>query len=220
MNTTCKNVEQLTDYLEGRLSSRQRREVESHLFVCDQCLEYVHVCRRVTSALSINKSAIVPTSSTKQAIAALDGLEEGSLLDKLAGSIKALRLQCRRFIEQKGIVGFAALEPIRGDKTMVADDLVLLHKTFSDLESEIAIEKIDHQMANVGVAINKASDDQPPVRVSLLADDREVASYLMRSGDAYFESVPFGHYTLMFTRNGALIGQYAFQIKETGNGSQ
>ncbi len=157
---------------------------------------------------------------TKRVIGGLDRLDEGSLLDKLAGRARALSLQWQRFLEQNGKLGFAALAPIRGNKTLVADDLVLLQKTFSDLETEISVEKIDHQLANVSVAIRKANPEKTPVRVSLMADDREVASYLMDKGDAHFESVTFGHYALMFTHNSTLIGRYSFQIKETGNGSQ
>jgi len=220
MKTFCISKERLTDYLEGRLSSDQRRQIESHLSDCDLCLEYVHIYRRVCSAASINKATVVPTGSTKRVISALERLDEGNLIDKLAGHIKALSLQWRRFFELNGIMGFAALEPIRGNKTKVADDMVLLNKTFSDLETEIAIEKIEHRLANVSVTIDNADTYKTPVRVSLMSDDRELASYLINMGDAYFESVPFGHYTLNFTRSGVLIGQYSFQIKETGNGTQ
>jgi hypothetical protein len=220
MKTICLTDEHLTDYLEGRLSPRQRRQVERHLSLCDQCLEYVHICRRIGSSLSINQAAIAPTAATKRVLAGLDRLNEGSLLDKLKGRGKALSLQWRRFLEQNGKLNFAALAPIRGNKTLVADDLVLLHKTFPDLETEISIEKVDRQLANVSVVVRKANPKKTPVRVSLMAEDREVASYLMDTGDAHFESVAFGHYALMFTHHSTLIGTYSFQIKETGNGSQ
>ena len=220
MKTMCLTDEHLTDYLEGRLSPRQRRQIERHLSLCDQCVEYVHICRRIGSALSINQAAMAPTAATKRVLAGLDRLDEGSLLDKLTGRVKALSLQWRRFLEQNSKLSFAALTPIRGNKTLVADDLVLLHKTFSDLETEISIEKVDHQLANVSVAIHKANPEKVPVRVSLMAEDREVASYLMDTGYAHFESVTFGHYALMFAHNSTLIGHYSFQIKETGNGSQ
>lgn len=124
------------------------------------------------------------------------------------------------FFEQDSQLGVAALAPIRGNKTLVADDLVLLRKTFPDLETEISIEKVDRLLANVSVTIRKANPEKAPIRVSLMADDREVASYLVDKGEAHFESVTFGHYALAFTTNGTLIGRYLFQIKETGNGSR
>ena len=220
MKTMCVSDENLTDYLEGRLPPRQRRQVERHLSLCDQCLEYVHICRRIGLVLSVNQAAIAPTAATKRILGELDRLDEGNLLDKLTGRVKALSLQWQRFLEQNSKLSFAALAPIRGNKTQVADDLVIVQKTFSDLETEISVEKVDHQLANVTVAIRKANPEKVPVRVSLMAEDRELASYLMDKGDAHFESVTFGHYALMFTHNSTLIGHYSFQIKETGNGSQ
>ena len=217
----CVSDEHLTDYLEGRLPPRQRRQVERHLSLCDQCLEYVHICRRIGLVLSVNQAAIAPTAATKRILGGLDRLDGGNLLDKLTGRVKALSLQWQRFLEQNNSrLSFAALAPIRGNKTQVADDLVLVQKAFADLEAEISVEKVDHRLANVGVAILKANPEKAPVRVSLMDEDREVASYLMDQGDAHFEAVAFGHYALMFTRNSTLIGHYSFQIKETGNGRQ
>ncbi len=216
----CVSDEHLTDYLEGRLSPKQRGQVESHLSLCDQCLEYAHVYRSISSASSINETAIAPAALTNQVIGGLDRLDDGSLVDWLAGHAIAVFFQGQRFLEQNGKMGFTTLAPIRGNKTQVADDLVLLQKTFSDLETEISVEKIEHQLANVSVYIRKANPEKTPIRVSLMSDDREVASYLADKGDAYFESVTFGHYALVFTHNGTLLGRYSFQIKETGNGSQ
>ena len=220
MKTFCISEERLTDYLEGRLSSRLRSRVERHLSVCDRCLEYIQVYRPTFAAASIDKSAIVPTEATKRVIDGLDGLNKGCLWDRLAGRARAMFLQWQRLVEQFGMMGSAALQPIRGDKTVVADDLVMLRKTFSGLETEISLEKIDCGLANVNVVIRNASPDRTPVRVSLVSDNRELASYLIGLGGAYFESVPFGHYTLCFSQNGHLIGQYGFQIKESGNGNQ
>ena len=216
----CVSDEHLTDYLEGRLPPHQRRQVESHLSLCDQCLEYAHVYRSISSASSINETAIAPAALTNQVIGGLDRLDDGSLVDWLAGRTRAVSLQMQGFLEHNGKMGFTTLAPIRGYKTLVADDLVLLQKTFSDLETEISVEKVDRQVANVSVFIRKANPEKVPVRVSLMAEDREVASYLADKGDAYFESVTFGHYALVFTHNGTLLGRYSFQIKETGNGSQ
>lgn len=220
MKTMCLNDEHLTDYSEGRLSPRQRRQVERHLSLCDQCLDYVHMCRRIDSGLSIDKTALAPTVLTKRTIGGLDRMAAGSPLDWLAGRARALSLQWRRFFERQGKLGFAALATIRGNKTLVADDLALVRKTFSDLETEISVEKIDHQVVTVSVAIRNANPEKTPVRVSLMSEEREVASYLIDKGGVHFESVTFGHYALMFTRNSSLIGRYFFQIKETDNGSQ
>jgi anti-sigma factor RsiW len=44
-------VELVTDYLEGRLSRKQRRRFESHLRACPNCREYLEQMRRTIAAL-------------------------------------------------------------------------------------------------------------------------------------------------------------------------
>jgi hypothetical protein len=57
-----------------------------------------------------------------------------------------------------------------------------------------------------------------PIRVTLLKNKREVSSYLTNGSNAVFEDMPFDHYLLLFTRNGAKVGEYLFEIKESRNG--
>ena len=111
-----------------------------------------------------------------------------------------------------------ALAPVRGDKFKVSDDLVLLAQSFSGLDTEIEIEKIDACQASVKVSVFGTDTDTMPVRVSLVENEREIASYLVGRQSAYFDAVPFGHYTLIYTRNGANLGKYDFAIKGTTHG--
>jgi hypothetical protein len=218
MTRTCISDERLADYLEGRLSSTERGQIEDHLSFCEHCLDTVQIYQRLVPE-HFGRPEIVPPTAVKQALCRLDRLDSGSLMDALSGRIRSLILKWKEYVNAKGMGGHAVLEPIRGSKTLVANDLVVLNKTFSDLETEISIEKIDPRLAIVSVTISKVNPEKTPVRVSLMTEQREVASYLVGSGDAYFERVPFGHYTLRFTSNGALIGQYAFQLKETDDDS-
>ena len=44
-------VELVTDYLEGKLSRRQRRRFESHLRACPNCRQYLEQMRQTIAAL-------------------------------------------------------------------------------------------------------------------------------------------------------------------------
>lgn len=219
MKNMCLSDEYLIDFLEGRLTSNQRGQVEFHLSCCDQCLEYTYTYKSIGSAVFTSNASIAPSALTKRVIKKISRLNKGNLLDRLAGRGKAIILQWKRRLEQHKRLGFASLAPIRGNKTQLADGLVLLQQTFSDIETEISVEKIDHHLANIIVSIGKANPEKVPVRVTLMSEGREVASYLIEKGDAQFESVEFGHYALLFTSNGTLIGRYYFQIKESGHAS-
>lgn len=218
MTDTCISDERLADYLEGRLSSGERAQIEAHISFCERCLDSVQIYQRLGTE-PFSQSEAVPSTAAKRSLVGLDRLDPGRLLDALAGRIRALILRWEHYANTKGMGDRAVLDPIRGSKTLVDEDMVVLKKTFSDLEAEISIEKIDPQVATISVVISKVNPEKAPVRVSLTTKQREVASYLMGSGDAYFEQVPFGHYTLRFTSNGGVIGQYAFQLKETDDDS-
>lgn len=50
---------------------------------------------------------------------------------------------------------------------------------------------------------------------------REIASYLVgKRGYVLFDDVPFGHYTLTLARDGEMLGDYLFEIKETRYGKK
>ena len=109
------------------------------------------------------------------------------------------------------------LAPIRGSKRIISEDLILIRKSFDDFNAEIEIEKTGHDRARIDVMVTEKTQNNP-IRVTLLKNKREVSSYLTNGSNAVFEDIPFDHYLLLFTRNGAKIGEYLFEIKENRNG--
>ena len=54
-------VELVTDYLEGKLSRRQRRRFESHLRACPNCRQYLEQMRQTIAALgAVEPEALAP----------------------------------------------------------------------------------------------------------------------------------------------------------------
>ena len=218
MQKQCLNSETIADYLEGRLGPHDRESVEVHLAQCRSCLEDVLVARQVFRQRSADCMKAVPPAVTQRAIAGLDGTNSGTLWDALSARFKAIFLESSRLLHGIGYPFPDALAPVRGSKVKVSDDLVLLAQSFSGLDTEIEIEKTDSCQANVKVTIFGTDAGQLPVRVSLVKNEREVASYLVGRQAAFFDAVPFGQYALVYTRNGANLGKYDFTIKETGHG--
>jgi len=108
-------------------------------------------------------------------------------------------------------------QPVRGFKRKVAKDLVLLKKTFEDVESEIEIEKVGENKALIRVRLLLADLTSQKIRVTLKKGDREIASHLAEEAYVLFEDIPFGHYSLTFARDGLTLGTYLFEIKETAH---
>jgi anti-sigma factor RsiW len=64
---TCREVVELvTDYLEGRLSRRDRRRFDRHIAACDGCTAYLEQMRLTVAALGrVPESAISPAARTE-----------------------------------------------------------------------------------------------------------------------------------------------------------
>lgn len=216
----CIDSETLADYLEGRLQDQARDRVDLHLSECNRCLEDLLLTRRVFHQRSGECLQAVPPEVTNRPIVQLDQIQKGNWYDLMMGRFKVFSLKWSRLLHHIGFPLTDALAPVRGKRVNLSDDVVLLSHSFTGMDAEIEIEKIDSRSANLKVSISTAYVSNTPVRVSLLCNEREVASYLINPSGVYFESVPFGRYSLVYTRKGANVGQYDFTIKAPENGEQ
>lgn len=218
MKKHCLKEEDIVDYLKGRLDRHERQRLESHLSNCDQCMDMVRAAGRIFKRGVAQYSQKPPPAVSRRAIGNIENLKDGNWWDRLMGRLKALSLAWTRMLKHFGLDAPINMASACGNKVKLADDLILLDKSFDNLDTEIEIEKIDQERANVQVSIFDARTDEPPVRVALVRNNREIASYLASKHAAFFESIPFGRYQLVFTRKGTPIGQCDFNIKAAGDG--
>ena len=67
----CKElVELVTDYLEGRLSRRDRKRFERHLGMCDGCTNYLEQMRRTIAATGRLTEESIPVHARDELLAA------------------------------------------------------------------------------------------------------------------------------------------------------
>ena len=59
-------VELVTDYLEGRLSRRDRRRFEKHLKACDGCTAYLEQMRQTIRALGTVQERHLPAKARRE----------------------------------------------------------------------------------------------------------------------------------------------------------
>jgi hypothetical protein len=214
----CINSETLADYLEGRLRGPERERVEQHLSECVRCIEELMLVRQVVNQQFNDRLHAVPPAVTQRAITQINRNLRDSWWGRLIGRINTLPLEWSRLMHRFGYPLYGGLAPVRGRQVAIGEDVVLLSHSFPGIDAEVEIEKIDMQRANIRVVVFFTEADTIPLRVSLVHHKREVASYLIDKSAAFFESVPFGPYTLVYTQKGANIGQCTFTIKSTADG--
>jgi hypothetical protein len=220
MKRACPTDEMLADYLRGRLAEKEGFEMEKHLSDCTICLEELVIANSLFQGGDLSQLDEVPAQVTETAVRLvqdLDATVSDSLSEKFERAIKTLPTRISDFLNHKT---WAELQPqpIRGSKRIVGKDLVLLKKTFKDIETEIEIEKMGENRAHIRVRLLPDDTSSQTIRVTLKEGDREIASYLAEGAQVLFEDIPFGHYSLTFASDGVTLGMCQFEIKETNSG--
>ena len=220
MKRACPTDEMLAGYLLGRLAEKEGSEMEKHLSDCTICLEELVIANSLFQGGDLPQLDAVPAEVTETAVRLvqdLDSTVSDSLSEKFERAIKTLPTRISNFLNHKT---WAELQPqsIRSSKKIVAKDLVLLKKTFRDIETEIEIEKMGENRAHIRVRLLLADTTNQTIRVTLKKGDREIASHLAEGAHVLFEDIPFGHYSLTFARDGVTLGICQFEIKETNSG--
>lgn len=216
----CLDNETVADYLEGRLQGQTRDRIETHFSKCSQCLETLVVTHQVYRVGSNEYVKAVPPAVTQRPVSEIDRIETGGWLDLLMSRFKAWTLGWSRLLNRFSFPLTRALVSVRCNKIRPADDIIMCSKSFAGLDAEIELERLDSRQANVKVSVSGAMVENFQVRISLLRNEREIASYLVDRESVYFESIPFGRYTLAFTQNGTNIGQFDFNIRMADDGGR
>ena len=220
MKKHCTKEELLVDYFEGRLSERERLKTEQHLSECDSCLGELVVAEKfedVTFSLGLEPA---PEPVTLRAIELVAELSRKSLFERISACVKPVVDKGGTVLMKLWPKANTGLAPVRGSKTVLAGDLILLRKSFSDFEAHIEIEKTSEAQASIVIRLPEVDETGNPIRATLLKNGREMSSSLCAGQPAAFEGVHFGRYTLVFSRNGMKVGEYAFILKETPHGAE
>ena len=222
MKIACPDDEMIADYLEGRLMDKDRFQIEKHLSDCTMCLERFVIATSLVHGGAELELDTVPAEVTEAAVRLVQRKRSAlpdSLSKTLKGSIRDLSTKVSDFFRFTPW-GEWQLQPIRGSKKTLNKDLILLQKSFNDIETEIEIEKIGANKCNIRVVFPKHSRIRRGVRVSLKKGEREISSHLTDTDYVLFEDIPFGRYSLTFAKDGVTLGTYAFEVRETGCGER
>jgi len=225
MEILCSNDEMLADYFEGRLSDEDRIKMEAHLSECNTCLETLMAVYGVVRRRSRFQLEAVPKEVTEAAVSLINRQTKvwcepmiqmlkrsviGLPFDKILSNLYS---RISKFCTQP----WAAwrLASIRGSGRTISKDLINVRKSFDGIETEIKIEKTGQNKACIRVESPEYDRRKNTLRITLKRDEREICSYLLNGDYMLFEDIPFGHYSFIFIRDGAKIGTYFFEIKET-----
>jgi len=221
MASACLDEELLAGYLEGNLSKAQQDRVERHLADCELCLQNFVLSREMMQAAVLDDLDPVPAKVTFSAIKQIQRQSKKPLVP-----LKQIFKKSARDLYDKvsdvltsSSGGDWELAAVRGSKISTSRNGVIIKKTFAQIPTEIEIEKTLKGNAHIKVRFPEHDHRTKGTRITLQKGAREVSSFLTnKAGYVLFEDVPFGHYSLVFLRNGDMFGTYLFELKETNHG--
>ncbi|MGA1869864.1 MAG: anti-sigma factor family protein [bacterium] len=222
MTRKCVGEEILIDYLEDRLSDKERAEVEEHLSNCDKCMDVLIMGKRMVDDERLPDAEQtplepVPDHVTRQAIEKLKALDNRSIFERFFQIFTSDIPQCAfKFSEWfSDLFDKPAFAPVRGNQSIMAKDYITVKKSFKNLDIEIEFEKRGPDRSMIRIMSLEKNLSIQPVRVTLMRDGLELSSHLISKEGALFEDIPFGSYVFIFTQGGKKMGEYPFRIKET-----
>jgi hypothetical protein len=210
----CPDEEALASYLSGGLAPTTSEEMETHLSHCAACLDELSAA--YSSMLGDEKETVPDALVTKvMALIPQVAREEGffDMVVRLARGSLELVSTTGRLVEVPGLAG------IRGKLESPGTTILEVEKEMGRFKVAVEVEPVEGELCQLAVTVRGGealpADD---IRLSLLAGDREQASYLARHGTAIFDRIPPGDYRLAISEAGAPLGSIRLTIKEGYHG--
>lgn len=213
MKRFCVDEETIMDYLEGRLEKHSRKRVEQHLCGCADCRRLI----LLTSDLMFDdwhqESFPAPSAATQRAIEVVKTISRGraNWKEQLGENKRKLIDNARSLAKE-----FASYpEPqvvLRSGPMLPTEDFTQYHISMAGTEGTIAVEKMPGAAYTVQVRTTSGRPLEKAVRVTLFADNIEIASATLLDETVQFEDIPSGSYVVQFSQAGRELDTYHLEI--------
>jgi hypothetical protein len=212
----CPGEEILADYIEHRLDTSSLQELELHLCHCDTCLETVIAGAALREKETREIDTPVPLGAIKTLLSRISAEDTQPLTALWQRGKETVTSLVNSLME---IIFFKETEAVyvRGSKHIISKNLVVIEKTFKEIKLEIEVEKVGEKAANIKVKTASPGTGArvDGVRINLFSGTREIASFITAGGQALFENIRFGEYTINVQQGEQKLGHLILAVKES-----
>ena len=206
----CPDEEMLASYLIGVLTEVARAELEAHLSDCAICLDDLSAAYKTAQE---NERGTVSQRALERAMAlVLPARGEPDFLELVVRLVK----DSIELVTTSGQLASAtAPAEIRGKGKSPDGGILQVEKELEKFRITVEVERTEAELCQVAVKVKpKAGSVADGIRLSLVCEGREQASYLARQGGAIFDRIPPGEYRLAVSQAGRPVGSMRLTIKE------
>lgn len=209
----CLSEELLASYLDNLLDSTEKETVENHLYKCNDCRQHSIILNRVRKEITIEELISVPQQVTDRAKEIIkSGISKRFfevVLEFAKDSVRIIKDTGAMYKPLEFVTEGARQETQAGIKNMVH-----LSNTFKELQADIIIERIDDISYEIYFKASDIISGSPidDIRVSLISEEREVASYLTVNGQISFKNIYPGAYFLNIIKDRDILGEILLKL--------
>jgi len=201
----CPDDETLAAFIEGKLPEQRHREISLHFLTCPKCRDYV-----AAAWGQIPKRLRVPVEVIKKAAEILPAEESAwevvvKFTSDFVEVIKNTGARTQYFAP--------AYASARSDR-VCQSSLVAVSENIGGIETELEIERLDSGEGELKVNFKESGGiPNPPLRVTLKKNNKELESCIASRGSTVFEKVPIGAYDISISRKGISLGEITLEMK-------
>lgn len=207
----CPDEEALAGYLSGGLGEHGRNQLEQHLTSCPLCVSELVAANRAANDAD---AAPAPHWLMERAMGLMKPAATGRVMELVVKLV-------RDTVELVSSAGewMVPLTPqpvfARGQSAPSAVSILQLERELDGHRIGVEVEQVESGVCQVVVSVAGADGAaEDGIRLTLLKDEREQASYLARRGQAAFDGIVIGNYDLTISQGSTSLGTIKLKIED------
>jgi len=208
----CPDEESLASYLAGRLSNETKESLEAHLAGCSFCVDEIVATRK---AAQDTGPEIIPQRLMDRAMGLVTAKQRNEGVFDLV--VRVVKDSIELVMTSGQWMNPAAAVPVgvRGRPQATRTSILQVEKEIGKFTVSVEVELIGASQCQVVVGLKDSlGNSVDNVRLTLLSEGREQASYLTRHGEAVFDHIPKGEYHLSISESGNPLGTIRLRMEE------
>jgi len=210
----CLSEEVFVAYLENLLDGTDKEKIEEHLSNCKACRKNSIILNKVR--MEVEKAPLLkaPHEVTRKAKLLVQDVPAKDLIEVV---LEFAKDSIRILKDTAAMIKPLELAPAgtREVSTEEVKNIICLSKEFNEIKADILIEKINNTCCEIEVKTADTSSGEPldNIRLNLISEGKELASYLTTKGRASFKNLHFETYTLAIKKGKNFLGEILLRIE-------
>jgi hypothetical protein len=202
MNDLCLNTDTLASYICGSIDQNQRQNIEKHLANCSECMDRFAMSIELLEDKELHK------------INLKDQSKSSDFLKHILQRASKIYDWCTNLPEPQWV-----MQPVPvmvRDETKCSYQAIRLKRSTNQLNIDIYIIHYAKKSFTLKVFLNEQRKAENCLSIVLFNSKGHIDAKPVMNNQVVFNEMGFGQYKMVIDQNTKNIGEYTFEINETG----